>query len=116
MLKLPENFVELSKEEMILIDGGDDLVINLGMNRGYLNKSTCIAQARGIIQKHGWNNVTSTQLAKEIYGHAYVCYNWEFLGNIPKVDEAVYAHVTDGVHVTNKVDDYQFVWDFLWNF
>ena len=61
-------------------------------------------------------NVTGAQLAKEIYGHAMVYYRWAVLGDIPLINNLVYSHVADGVDLDNKVDKYQNVWEFLWNF
>ena len=53
---LPEKYVILDNDTMIMISGGG---INIGMTRGYLNKTTCIDTAKGIIRTRGWKKVTS---------------------------------------------------------
>lgn len=110
-LELPCNYAVLSEEEMCQVDGG----INIGMMRTYLNKNVCLEQGKGIIKTYNWKNVTSLQLAKEIYGHAVVYYRAAILGKIPLVNDAIYSHVADGVDVENKVDKHQAVWETIWN-
>lgn len=110
---LPEKYVILDNDTMIMISGGG---INIGMTRGYLNKTTCIDTAKGIIRTRGWKKVTSQQLAKEIYGHAAVFYRLSILKKIPKLDKAVYSHCADGVNLDNVTDKYQRYWNIIWNF
>ena len=110
-LKLPCSYAVLSNEEMSYMNGG----INVGMMRSYLNKNVCLDQGKGIIKTHGWKNVTSLQLAKEIYGHAVVYYRASILAKIPVLDTMIYSHVANGVDVDNKVDKYQAVWETIWN-
>ncbi len=113
-LQMPKDYLVMEEDEMMYVNGGVDN-INIGMSQGYLNKTTCIDQAKGIIMTHGWGNATSMQLAKEIYGDAVVYYKASILGKIPVLDEAVYSHVANGVDLANGVDRYQAVWDLLWN-
>ena len=112
-IKLPIGYVCLMEEEMARSEGGS---INIGMTRGYLSKTICLDQARGVIRTYKWKNVTGGQLAREIYGHAMVYFRWGVLGDIPIINNLVYSHVADGVDLDNKVDKYQTVWDFLWDF
>ncbi|SFU69243.1 hypothetical protein [Butyrivibrio sp. M55] len=112
ILELPISCASMSEDEMTFTNGG----INIGMSRGYLDKNICNEQAKGIIRTYGWTNVTAQQLAKEIYGHAYVYYNFSWLSNVPGLNKKVYDHAADGVDLVNGVDDHQAVWEFLWNF
>jgi len=109
-IELPSKFDLLDKEAMERICGG----VNIGMQRGYLDKNIALDQARGIIRTYGWTNVTADQLAKEIYGHAAIYYKAAFLSKIPGLNKAVYSHVANGVDVDNCVDRYQTVWNTIW--
>ncbi len=113
-LAMPNSYAVMDEEEMIYVDGGVD-TINIGMSRGYLNKTTCMDQGKGIIRTRNWKNVTSLQLAKEIYGHAVVYYRAAILAKIPILDNAIYSHVANGVDLANEVDRYQAVWNTIWN-
>ncbi|HAU86169.1 MAG TPA: hypothetical protein DCW90_11955 [Lachnospiraceae bacterium] len=107
LLEMPSSYAVMDTEEMMYLDGG----LNIGMNRGYLDKNICLDQARGVIRTYNWKNVTAEQLQREIYGHAVVYYKWSVLQNIPYLDEKVYSHVADGVDLDDQVDRYQWVWD-----
>lgn len=108
---LPCNYIALNADEMSQIDGG----INIGMTRGYLDKTICMAQGRGIIKTYNWTNVTGLQLAKEIYGHAVVYYKLSILDKVPILNDKIYSHAANGVDVEDAVDKYQSVWDMIWD-
>lgn len=55
------------------------------------------------------------QLAQEIYGHAVVYYKLAILEKIPVLDNLVYSHTANGVDLENAVDEYQAVWETIWN-
>lgn len=113
-LAMPKRYAVMNEQEMMYVDGGVDH-INIGMMQSYLNKTVCIEQGKGIIRTHNWKNVTSLQLAKEIYGHAVVYYKAAILSKIPVLNDAIYSHVANGVDLDNAVDRYQTVWDTIWN-
>ena len=84
------------------------------MDEKYLDKAYCDKKAGQIIWKKKWNNVSHKQLAKEIYGHAFVFYRLQFLSKCPCFDKMIYRHTTDGIDLENKVDRYQVIWEILW--
>lgn len=110
-LHFPSNYSKLDDDAARQIEGGG---INLGMTKGYLNKNICIDTAKWITRTKGWKNITIMQLAKEIYGHAYVVYNLKILKCSKTLKDKYYDHCADGVHVENKVDRYQIVWNRFW--
>ncbi len=114
-LVMPSSYAVMDEEEMMYLEGGSKDGINIGMFRSYLSKQACIDQARGIIRTKGWKNVTSGQLAKEIYGHAVVYYRFSILGKLPVAKDVIYSHVADGVDLENAVDRHQNVWNIIWN-
>ena len=79
-LVMPSSYAVMDEEEMCYAEGGG---INIGMYRSYLAKQACIDQARSIIRTKRWKNVTSAQLAREIYGHAVVYFRFAILGKLP---------------------------------
>ena len=110
---LPQKYASISKMEMSYTFGGGELTFQT--TRSFLNKSYCIAQAKGIIRTYGWKNVTSDQLAREMYGHAQVYFNWPMIIQRIKVEnESVRDHVKR-IDLDNKVDPYQRLWDNIWN-
>jgi|GEM_PF-7022944 len=111
LLHFPSNYSELDKETMRQINGGG---INLGMTKGYLNKNICIDTAKWITRTKGWKKVTIMQLAREIYGHAFVFYKLKVLKYSKTLKKRLYDHCADGVNVENKVDKYQAAWNKIW--
>lgn len=89
--------------------------IKLEMEEKYLDKAYCEKLAGDIIWDNKWDQVSQKQLAKEIYGHAFVFYKWEFLKNVPVVNKKIYDHTADGIDLDNKVDRFQHVWEAVWN-
>lgn len=120
-LVMPESYAVINAEEMTYVEGGE----NIGMTRAYLKKSYCEILAQHYIDS-GWTNVTTKQLKKEIYGHAYAYYN--MTSAIVRLKEAgisaplivwatkAFPHLADGVDIEDAVDRYQIVWNVLWNF
>lgn len=111
-LVVPSSCTVMEKEEMMKVDGGVS-AINIGMTQGYLNKTTCMDVGKGIIKTHGWKNVTSLMLAKEIYGHAVVYYKASVLADIPILDNAIYSHVANGVDLEDKEDRFKSTWNIV---
>lgn len=88
--------------------------MNLRMREKYLDKACCKRVAGRCIEKYGWTNVTQEQLAKEIYGHAFVYYKWDFLKKLPIADKEIYSHVEDGIDIADETDRFQAVWELIW--
>lgn len=65
--------------------------MKLRMDEKYLDKAYCDKKAGQIIWKKKWNNVSHKQLAKEIYGHAFVFYRLQFLSKCPCFDKMIYS-------------------------
>ena len=68
---IPEEFYVLEYNEMIAIEGGTQIVLD----RRYLDKNTCLAEAGYIKQYGGMPGMTQDEIAKEIYAHAVLYYN-----------------------------------------
>lgn len=111
-LAMPNNCVVMSSEEMSYMDGG----INIGMYKTYLNKQTCLYVAGQWVRDQKWTNVTATQIAHEIFGHAVGYYRFAgLLKAIPDLNGSnFYSHVSDGVDINNAVDKYQWAFDTIW--
>ena len=86
----------------------------LHMKEEYLNKDACIKRAQKLVSYNGWTNVSVEQIAKEIYGHAYVYYHMAWLDKLPVANSMIYKHVADGIDVEDKLDPFQFVWEWMW--
>lgn len=89
--------------------------MKLKMEEKYLDKTYCEKLAGDIIWENKWDQVSRKQLAKEIYGHAFVYYKWSVMKHVPLVNKLVYAHAADGIDLDNKVDRFQAVWEVVWN-
>lgn len=89
--------------------------MSLEMDQKYLDKQYCKKLAGDIIWENKWDQVSQMELAKEIYGHAFVFYKWEFLEKLPIAKEKIYDHTADGIDIENKLDRYHKVWDAIWN-
>lgn len=88
--------------------------LKLEMEEKYLDKAYCEKLAGDIIWENKWDKISREELAKEIYGHAFVCYKWEFIKHLPIMKEKIYDHTADGIDIENKVDRFQNVWNVLW--
>lgn len=88
--------------------------INLQMNEKFLDKKYCEKCAGEIICENSWTHVSQDDLAKEIYGHAFVYYKWVFLKRLPIAKEKIYEHTVDGIDIENKTDRFQFAWNVIW--
>ena len=84
------------------------------MKEEYLDKEVCIKRAQKLISYNDWKNVSVMQIAKEIYGHAYVFYCMEWLNKLPVANWLIYKHVADGIDVEDRLDSFQFVWEWIW--
>ena len=86
------------------------------MDEKYLEKDACMKSAQTLMEKYHWTKVTTEQLPKEIYGHAYVYYRWKWMEKLPVANRLVYSHAADGIDVTDKVDSFQPVWEWIWKY
>lgn len=86
----------------------------LRMREEYLDKDVCRKRAQKLIAYNDWKHVTEEQLAKEIYGHAYVYYRWKWLGKLPFANRLIYKHTSDGIDVGDSVDKFRLVWEWIW--
>ncbi len=84
------------------------------MREEYLDKEVCLKRAQKLISYNEWKHVTVEQIAKEIYGHAYVYYRWKWMKKLPLVNHLIYRHAQDGIDVEDKVDKFQFMWEWIW--
>ncbi len=86
----------------------------LRMREEYLDKNICVKRAQKLVSYNEWKHVSVMQIAKEIYGHAYVYYHMKWLKELPLADCLIYSHVSDGIDVEDKSDMFQFVWEWIW--
>lgn len=109
---MPKRFMNLSELEMYLTVGG---TVTMTTTKLFLNKDYCLTQARRIIITYGWKNVKYDDLAKEMYGHAQVYFNWpKVIQNIKVNNEAVKDHCK-AIDLDDKVDRYQPLWNQIWS-
>ena len=118
-LVLPNNYVVMSEDEMCYVEGGSHNVI---LNKGYLIKNNCLAEAGRLLERHMVAGMTQMQIAKEIYAHAVTKYTFEAL---PKwVREMPYArdvynsaangaYIADGGDTPGRQMFYNTVWAVL---
>lgn len=90
--------------------------VKIEMKEAYLDKEFCLKLAGDIIWENKWDQISVEEMAKEIYGHAFVFYKWEFLEKLPIAKEKIYDHTADGIDLDNHIDRYHNVWDIVWNF
>jgi len=86
----------------------------LRMREEFLKKDFCVKRAQKLISYNDWENVSVMQIAKEIYGHAYVYYYMKWLKKTPLTDRLIYEHVADGIDVEDKTDKFQLAWEWIW--
>lgn len=111
-LTMPKRFMNLTEKEMYLTFGG---TLSLATTKSFLDKNYCLTQARRIVITYGWKNVTYKELAKEMYGHAQVYFNWpKVIQNIKVDNEAVKDHCKS-IELDNGVDHYQPLWNKIWS-
>ncbi len=85
------------------------------MNRGFLNKVTCTVAAASILNQGLVTGMTASEIAREIYAHAQVCYNAQYLQHIPFIKN-FYASAADGIYLDDGGDTavrkafYDLVW------
>lgn len=70
-LKMPRNYVSLTEEEMTYVDGG----YQIQQSRDFLRKAYCLGYATNLKSKLHWNNISTADLAAELYAHAVVWYS-----------------------------------------
>lgn len=92
----------------------NDNYLKLAMDEKYLDKKYCQECAKKIISEYGWEMISEMELAKEIYGHAFIFYKGSILKNIPGLKEKVFDHVADGIDVENKLDKRQGAFEMIW--
>ena len=66
---MPSNCVKMNEEEMAYIDGG------LDYKKSYMFVSGAMAKAISYRKEMGWKNISTYDMAAEIFSHAYAYYN-----------------------------------------
>lgn len=69
-LVMPSSYAVMDEEEMTYVEGG----YTIAQSRAYLDKGFCSKTAIKLKAKLGWNNISSYDLAAEIYSHAKAFY------------------------------------------
>ncbi len=87
---------------------------SLQMKKEYLDKNRCREAAESLVRVYGWERVSADQLAKEIYGHAFIYYKASFMKKNPILYKLAYIHCEDGIDVGNVVDRFQIIWEIIW--
>lgn len=102
-LVLPSSFKSLSENELIEILGGDKW---LPISRSYLDKSRCYTIAGAMLRRGEVTGMTQTEIAQEIYAHAYSYYCHALM--VCRVGIVIanycYQHAADGITIENGGD------------
>jgi len=93
--------------------------MNIPMNKVLYSRSNCSKMAEEILESGKIEGMTKSQLACEIFAHAYVFYNFRFipsaLGKTAKF-RSFYRSVSDGVDLADNGDSmirriaYRVIW------
>lgn len=93
--------------------------MNIPMDKALYNRKTCMAMAEEIAKSDKITGMTLSQLACEIFAHAYVYYNFRFIPKFLKglkLFKSVYGSVENGVDLEDNGDKlcrriaYRFIW------
>lgn len=72
VLVMPRNSAIIESNEMQYVEGGN--VFSFPCKEIYKNKSHCYNFANAVIRCHGITGMTQTEVAAEIYAHAWIYY------------------------------------------
>ena len=103
-LIMPSNYAVMSEDEMCYVEGGSH---NVTLNKGYLIKNNCLAEAGKLLERHMISGMTKLQIAKEIYAHAVVKYALEALPKSVREMSGVkgiYSSAADGAYIADGGD------------
>ncbi len=71
-LVMPSNYAVMDEEEMTYVEGGANISYNIFMR----SRAYCTAFASGYRSGKGYTNISTYDLAAEIFAHAYAYYEW----------------------------------------
>lgn len=120
----------LSENDMKSVTGGD---ANIPVDRRFLDKDTCMAEARGLGQYRIVTGMTAQEIAEEIYAHAVFYYNSFDIEAIAKAlekegipsatthqaiaemlrEKGKEINITNGGDKWYRMAIYKFVWNFM---
>lgn len=95
--------------------------LNLEMNDIYYNKEECLNAADDIIANEQITGMTKTQIAEEIYTHAFVFYNFHYLPEFIKntaIAKRIFNSAANGIDLEDNGDTlkrricYSLIWSF----
>ena len=93
--------------------------LNIPMDKALYNRAYCKEMAEKIAESDRITGMTLSQLACEIFAHAYVFYNFRFVPKFlknSKLFKSVYRSVEDGVDLEDNGDKlyrriaYRLIW------
>ncbi len=110
-LVMPTSYAVMDEDEMRYLKGG----VNIYMYKELLDKQHCIALSQSIQRLYGYYNISVMDIAKELYGHAYVYYKLPILNKIPvKSVNSIYKSAANGADIGNARDSRAWAFDIIW--
>ena len=118
VVEMPKSYVTVNENEMIYTEGGGHIVLNCSQN--YLNKNICMSQGNMLVNSRRIVGMTATEIAQEIYAHAFSFYNSAKMVLLvgPVIAAYCYSKAKDGIWIEDGGDSavrktaYKFVWNF----
>lgn len=102
-LVMPSSYAMMDEEEMMYLDGG----LNLDYKWYYQDKIGAAIGAAAIKEKYNWNNISTFDLAAEIFTHAIAYYDFGLLLAVAKglgFATSIANSILGGIDVENKLD------------
>lgn len=103
VLKMPSNYVVMSEDDMTYLEGG----LNLSYKWSYQTKLGACIKAASLKATYNWRNISTYDLAAEIFAHAFAYYRFGAFLKIASnlgFAKGVAASILGGIDVENKLD------------
>lgn len=102
-LTLPSNYTVVNEGEMVYLTGG----LNISYRWAYQTKIGAAAKAAAIKLQYGWNNISTYDLAAEIFVHAFAYYRFGLCLDLARelgFAESIANSILGGIDVENRLD------------
>lgn len=109
-MKMPLSYCAMSENDMANLNGG---AINLPMERRFLKKAVCEGEADRWISRGVVGGISRLDMAKEIFAHAIVFYNYSWFQDLP-IAKDIYASAANGIYIEDGLDSRAWAFDLIW--
>lgn len=102
-LVMPSSYSVMDNDEMVYVNGG----LNLSYSWSYQTKIGAASKATSVKRQYGWNNISTYDLAAEIFVHAVAYYRFGVLLAVARslgYATSIANSILGGIDVENKLD------------